>query len=539
MRTPAAQPSGIPERIGRYRIIRPLSKGGMAFVYEARRESLAGVAPRVAIKLILPDYAGSETFKELFINEARLGAAMQHQNLVQIQDFDADGDRYFLVMEYVDGFTLAKVIRTIAKHNLSVPMPAIAEIGRQACDGLHYAHMASDADGRQLHLVHRDIKPSNLILSVQGVVKILDFGISKGVFRPEKDGSVKGTWGYMAPEQAMGKEVGPTADIFGLGVVLWELAAGRQMFRSKDQVAIRQMLRAGHAVEQVDTLPEDLAPLAQVLRRAVQTKAELRYPSAAAFGQELAELIVDPIRVREQVSGLYLQMTGTVPMPSPRSSPVRRTMPSVVDAQNPPTVDRNAVAFTLAGTAVALLSSAVLLMVILNMVSWGNRTLKPAPAPPRVIEEAPGEASPVVPAPAVTPDSAPVPAPSSPVAPSPGPSPVPSTVVVPAVAPAPSPVQAPEPVDSPKPRVVVRRVEPDSTIGAEESGSMSIRCLQSAEIYIDGALVRDPSAANSYPPGQHVISIVTDDGRKKSVMVDLQPGQSISRTWDFERMEWR
>ncbi len=128
------------ERLGRYRMVRPLSKGGMALVYEARRESLAGVAPRVAIKLILPEHADSDTFRELFKNEARLGANMHHQNLVQIQDFDMVDDHFFLVMEYVEGLNLRQVVSACVRANLEIPVGVIAEVGRQACDGLHDAH---------------------------------------------------------------------------------------------------------------------------------------------------------------------------------------------------------------------------------------------------------------------------------------------------------------------------------------------------------------------------------------------------------------
>src|SRR5690606_27862945 len=124
------------------------------------------------------DYAASSTFRDLFINEARLGAAMQHQNLVQILDFDADGDRYFLVMEYVEGLTLSRMIGLAARHDVKIPMQVICEIGRQACEGLHYAHQAVDNKGRALNMIHRDIKPSNLIVNAEGGVKILDFGIS-------------------------------------------------------------------------------------------------------------------------------------------------------------------------------------------------------------------------------------------------------------------------------------------------------------------------------------------------------------------------
>ncbi|MEC8425818.1 MAG: serine/threonine-protein kinase, partial [Myxococcota bacterium] len=218
-------PDGTPERLGRYRLVRPISTGGMARVFEARRESMHGVAPKVAVKVILPDFALDRNFQQLFVNEARIGSLLHHQNLVQIQDFDSEHDRYYLVMEYVEGPTLRRAMSLCRRHGLVPPLAVVAEVGRQVCEGLDYAHNARSEDGRSLHLVHRDVKPSNLILTPQGTVKVLDFGISKALIAHERKGAVRGTWGYMAPEQADGADVGPQADMFGTAAVLYEFAA--------------------------------------------------------------------------------------------------------------------------------------------------------------------------------------------------------------------------------------------------------------------------------------------------------------------------
>ena len=150
-----------PERLGRYRLVRRISRGGMAQVYEARRESLAGVAPREALKGILPEHAEDENFRDLFINEARVGSQLQHPNLVQIQDFDQQGDLYYLVMEYVEGVTLRRMLSLSKRNGLALSQAVIAEMGRQLCEGLHYAHTARAEDGTPRHLVHRDIKPAS------------------------------------------------------------------------------------------------------------------------------------------------------------------------------------------------------------------------------------------------------------------------------------------------------------------------------------------------------------------------------------------
>ncbi len=296
---------GTPKRIGRYEVVRPLSKGGMALVYEARKAVLGGVAPRVAIKIILPDYADSSTFRDLFINEARLGAALQHQNLVQILDFDQDGNRYFLVMEYVDGLTLSKCIALAARHNVPVPMLVACEIGRQACEGLHYLHQAVDPKGRALNMIHRDIKPSNLMVTSEGGVKILDFGISKGRLRAERTGSVKGTWGYMAPEQAQGARIAPNADVFSLGIVLYEMVSRKSMFKGRSEDEIRSLLERDHAARLVQSLEPSYAPLAAVLQRSLQVDPLQRHATAAELGRNLADILPDPITVRDEMSRFY------------------------------------------------------------------------------------------------------------------------------------------------------------------------------------------------------------------------------------------
>lgn len=292
---------GTPARLGRYRLVRPISTGGMARVFEARRDGLAGVSPRVAIKVILPEHARHEGFQRLFINEARVGSLLGHQNLVQIQDFDHQEDRFYLVMEFVEGVTLRRAISLCRRHGLPVPLEVVAEIGRQVCDGLNYAHLATAEDGSHLRLVHRDIKPSNLILNPQGVVKLLDFGISKALLTAERPGAVRGTWGYMAPEQAGGHEVGPQTDMFGLAAVLYELAALQPLFPEKEPDDLRRLLAADEAARRASALTGPFAPLGNVLVRALQRDPAARFSSASAMGRALSGLVTDPVTARDRL----------------------------------------------------------------------------------------------------------------------------------------------------------------------------------------------------------------------------------------------
>jgi len=291
----------IPEYLGRYRLVKRISTGGMSHVYEARRESLAGVAPKVAIKVILPEHANDENFRKLFINEARIGSQLQHPNLVQIQDFEQENDRYYLVMEFVEGPTLRRIISRCKRNGTQIPLSLLAEIGRQMCEGLYYAHNAKDDDGKDRNLIHRDIKPGNVIVNPQGVVKILDFGISKVMEGVEKNDGVKGTWGYMSPEQAKGSGVTAVSDLWGVGVVLFELAKLARLFPGRDQDVIKERMSADDAARQAANLSGPYRDLGPVLVRALQRDPAARFKNTLEMAKALAELVPDPIIVREDL----------------------------------------------------------------------------------------------------------------------------------------------------------------------------------------------------------------------------------------------
>jgi serine/threonine protein kinase len=528
------------QRIGRYTLIRPLSKGGMALVYEGRRESLAGVSPRVAVKLILPQHASSETFKELFINEARLGASMQHQNLVQIQDFDAEGETYYLVMEYVEGFTLRRLMTVAEKAGIRIPLSVVAEIGRQVCDGLDYAHKAVDEQGRPLHLVHRDMKPSNLILTPHGIVKVLDFGISKGRLREERKGSVKGTWGYMAPEQAAGLDVGPTTDVFGLAVVLYELASLRPMFSQetpKDEM--RRLLKDDRAARVAATLDAEYSPLVGALVRALQRDPSARYDSAAAFGRALSALLPDPVTARDDLGRFFEEISRLdagpkaareAPAPAtPSPEPTRVSTTSGVRWSS-------AVTFVAAaGLSFALLLAAV----IGSLVGLGEAVPRARVAEAgAILDEPSGPAG--VGAPGERrrerrpPSSRRVPGGIDP------------REVVEAVAPA-----TPEPIEpvtiaiirpgappAPAPAPVVP-VEPPPPPPPAEPGLLSIGATQAAEVWVDGKYLAPSPARREIPSGVHEVTLVAADGRRKTFRVTVDPTKPVRKVWDFDRMEWR
>jgi len=563
----------------------------MALVYEGRRESLAGVSPRVAIKVILPEYGDVETFKTLFINEARLGASLHHQNLVQIQDFNRDGNRFYLVMEYIEGITLRRTISLCRRHGVRIPTGVIAEIGRQACDGLHYAHQARNEEGKHLRLVHRDVKPSNLILNPHGVVKLLDFGISKGRLIRERQGTVKGTWGYMAPEQAFGKDVGPEADVFGLATVLYELASLRVLFEGQDKTQIKRLLMDDHAARMAATLdPTAYGTLVPVLVRALQRDPAARYASAADFGRALSALLPDPITARDEVVAFYRMVHALhegVPLEKAarelRSEPAPSQGSIVASAHSTGAGDSSAPLWILAALAAFAFALVLIFATILVFQShWmgapesradhtpsmadvigDDHAAAPHPAadepPGPAGVGAPGEDRPPpvaersVPEERPPPQQTPLPAPTT----LPEPMPEPSTTTATATptptggAPAPQKITVPAPSPAPAhpkdaPILVVRKVEPSSGTGdaaaatSEEPGLLTVGARQEGEVYVDGKFVRKiPLFLHELPPGHHTVNIVANDGRTKQFEIDLKPGQKIQRVWDFDRGEWR
>ncbi len=561
-------PHEFPERLGRYRLVRPISKGGMARVYEARRESLAGVAPKVAIKVILPEHEGDALFQQLFVNEARIGSQLQHQNLVQIQDFDRQDGCFYLVMEYVEGVTLRRAVSLCRRHGIQIPLAVVAEVGRQVCEGLHYAHTARSDDGHPLHLVHRDIKPSNLILNPQGVVKVLDFGISKAVIAAEKKGSVKGTWGYMSPEQAAEVEVHAPADQYGVASVLYEMAALASLFPEKDSRQLRQLMNDDEGARRANRLAGPLGPLVPVLLRALQRDPAARFASAMVMAQSLGRLVPDPVRAREQL--LHFQQTvthlaaGQHPPTGPRSSstmhaasqgtrpPSHPSQPSqglpvgVGSVQHPYQAPIDPPPRARAPQRSPWTTGALFMagLCLLALAFAGFALLKDQIFPTEsslvaAVEEAPVKQPPQGLAPALAELEEPEPELDEPepepvVEPSPVSKPkitpkAPKVRVQPATAPATEP-EVVEPEPAPAPAV-------KKTAGG--IGLLTVSSLPQSKVIVDGQFIRKtPLFEYELPAGAHTIRLETDDGQYTRFKVDVTAGQTVRRIWHFEQGAW-
>jgi serine/threonine-protein kinase len=277
-----------PSRIGRYTVERKLGSGGMADVFLCRQTGMGGFDRQVVVKRILRHLLDREDVIFMFLDEARLVAQLNHPNLVQIYDIEEQDGLPYLVMEYVRGMSFSEMTQRLRQRGVAYPSDLVAALGAQACAGLHAAHELRDGGGTLLSVVHRDVSLQNLLLSIDGVVKVIDFGVARARNRLSvtSAGVVKGHVGYIAPEALTDSVIDRRADVFTLGVVLYELCSGKKLFEGN---ALYE-LAAGLAkkIPIITSVRPDVDPaLAAALEKALELDPRKRYESAAEFGAAL------------------------------------------------------------------------------------------------------------------------------------------------------------------------------------------------------------------------------------------------------------
>jgi serine/threonine protein kinase len=289
----------IPKMIGRYQIIDRVAVGGMAELFKATLQGNHGFEKLVAIKKILPHLAGDKTFVEMFIDEARITAQLDHRHIVQVFELGTDADTPYIAMQYVDGVDVLALLRECSRAQIRLPPDLAALIARDVLDALDYAHQAVDVHGRPLGIVHRDISPGNVLLSWRGDVKLTDFGIARAAERRHKTeaGTLKGKYGYMSPEQVSGGEVDARADLFSVGILLAEMVMARRLFTSTNDLDILLMVRDAR-LDRLHKYAQEFPVELRVLTvRALQRRPEDRWQSAAQFRDALDEWIRRTTRV--------------------------------------------------------------------------------------------------------------------------------------------------------------------------------------------------------------------------------------------------
>jgi serine/threonine-protein kinase len=277
-------------QLGKYQLVAEIARGGMGIVYLAVAHGPARFSKLLVVKELKPELVDDPTFLEMFLEEARLAARLSHPNIVQTYEIGAEGRRHFIVMDYLEGVTLARVLRK-KSDRFTLPMQL-----RVICDslqGLHYAHTLTDFDGAPLGIVHRDATPQNLFITFDGQVKIVDFGIAKALDSTieTRTGVLKGKPAYMAPEQVAG-DVDPRADIFGVGVMIWEAAAGRRMWHKKGDVEVLTNIIKGTMPSLKEIAPDAPEALVRIVERAMAKNRDERYPSAADLQADLEAYLI-------------------------------------------------------------------------------------------------------------------------------------------------------------------------------------------------------------------------------------------------------
>jgi eukaryotic-like serine/threonine-protein kinase len=274
-----------PERVGKYELLLPLGTGGTATVYLARTRGVAGFEREVALKLVHAHLRSDEESRMHLLEEARLAARIRHPNVVPVTEVDSDSIGVFLVMDYVEGEALSGLVRLLRDQNHRLPPRLIARIMNDALAGLHAAHELRDAQGQFIGLVHRDFSPQNILVGIEGVARLADFGVAKAASRTvrTKTGLVKGKVAYMSPEQARGHKVDRRCDVWAAGVVVWELITGRKLYDHEDDVATLLSVVTEEPPRLASVMQGVPPALDEAVAYALTSDVNNRCPSAEAF----------------------------------------------------------------------------------------------------------------------------------------------------------------------------------------------------------------------------------------------------------------
>ena len=277
----------------RYKVLEKIASGGMAEVFRAESAGLEGFKKTVAIKRVLPHLSEKKQFIGMFLDEARLSAHLSHSNVVQVFDIGVGDNTYFIVMEYVDGADSQGRHRAAQGARAAVPTEEACLICVRICEGLAYAHELTDSNGRRIGIVHRDMSPPNVLITRHGEVKIVDFGLAKANSQLEKSepGIIKGKFSYLSPEAALGKPVDARTDIFAVGIILWEMLAGRRLFMGETDLETVRQVQAARVPPIRQFNPNVTPELEAVLARALAQNPDDRYQTARELGQDLNQMM--------------------------------------------------------------------------------------------------------------------------------------------------------------------------------------------------------------------------------------------------------
>lgn len=284
----------VPEVIaGRYELLHKIASGGMATIYLARIKGLVDFQKFVAVKIIHPHLSEDDEFKNMFLDEATITSKLNHPNISQVIDLGEQDDILYMVMEYVEGESLATLVSHLNKENKPLSYTQAAWIVSQAAAGLHYVHSLKDPQGNPLNIVHRDISPQNIMVTYEGYVKLIDFGIAKGEGRKThtETGIVKGKYAYMSPEQASGLKLDLRSDLYSLGIILYEISLNKRLYKFNNELAIVNAILYLDIANPKSINTDYPDQLEKIVTKTLQKDKELRYQNTLDFQVDLEKFI--------------------------------------------------------------------------------------------------------------------------------------------------------------------------------------------------------------------------------------------------------
>lgn len=315
----AAPPQELPRQFGHYTLLKMLARGGMGEIYLARTVGLTGFEKYYAVKKLLRKFTSDNDVGARFIDEAKLGARLQHPNIVQVYDLGKVSDELFMATEFVDGFDLRRVLRFCHEKKKRIPLDIALFVVREVLSGLAYAHRQVDADGALINLIHRDISPQNVLVSFEGEVKIIDFGLAKSTQRSQETQAnvLLGNFGYMSPEQARGQVLDVRTDVYSCGIVLFELVTGTKRFVEENPLKLLEMVARPTAIVPSDRVPAIPKAIDRIYEKATAQDRDSRYASAEAFRDDVTAALhrLNPKASRENLAQFlnHLFLGGQAP----------------------------------------------------------------------------------------------------------------------------------------------------------------------------------------------------------------------------------
>jgi eukaryotic-like serine/threonine-protein kinase len=305
-----------------YRLVQKIAAGGMAEIFLA--ETCAN-SPRVVVKRMYPNLARNDALRRMFIDEARIAARLHHPNIVETSEINVTDEVPFFVMEYLQGYDVRSLLKTLWERGIGLPLAPALEIVRGLAAGLNHAHDLRDTDGTPLGLVHRDVSPANIFLTFDGLVKVIDFGIARAARREGEAtqiGIAKGKIPYMSPEQCRNEPLDRRSDIFSVGIILYELTTGHRLFKGNNDFDILRKIADDPIPSPSATRPGYPAQLERIVTRALARRPQDRYDTAAAFQVDL-EAYVGAVRLDSSPHSLGLfmrQVFAGAPIPQSRGT---------------------------------------------------------------------------------------------------------------------------------------------------------------------------------------------------------------------------